>query len=74
LAAGGATPRFHQASRWRGGLAARGARAQQVGAMRRIGFLMPGAENDEQGQLCMGAFRLGLASLGWIEGRNVRID
>jgi putative ABC transport system substrate-binding protein len=48
--------------------------AQQGGAMRRIGVLMPGSENDEQGQLRIAAFPLALAKLGWVEGRNVKID
>jgi putative ABC transport system substrate-binding protein len=50
------------------------ARAQQSGPMRRIGVLMAGAESDDQGQLRIAAFRLGLANLGWTEGRNARID
>ena len=40
------------------------ARAQQSGPMRRIGVLMAGAESDDQGQLRIAAFRLGLANLG----------
>ena len=50
------------------------ARAQQGGPMRRIGALVPGPENDEQEQLRLAAFEQGLAKLGWIDGRDVRID
>jgi putative ABC transport system substrate-binding protein len=38
--------------------------------MRRIGVLSIGLENDP----VLAAFRDGLAKLGWIEGRNLRID
>jgi putative ABC transport system substrate-binding protein len=50
------------------------ARSQQSGPMRRIGVLMPGADSDDQGQLRVAAFRLGLANLGWTEGRTARIE
>jgi putative ABC transport system substrate-binding protein len=50
------------------------ARAQQAGAMRRVGLLLPGTESDGQEQLRLAAFRLGLAKFGWIEGRNARIE
>jgi putative ABC transport system substrate-binding protein len=49
------------------------ARAQQPERMRRIGVLMPTA-NDAEGQARIAAFQRGLAELGWIDGRNVRID
>ena len=42
--------------------------------MRRIGVLMGYAEGDREGQEFVAAFREGLQKLGWIEGRNVRID
>jgi putative tryptophan/tyrosine transport system substrate-binding protein len=42
------------------------ARAQQGDRMRRIGVLMP-FENDQ-------GFSQALADLGWIDGRNVRMD
>jgi putative tryptophan/tyrosine transport system substrate-binding protein len=48
--------------------------AQQPERMRRIGVLMLYPENDPQGQLRATAFRQGLQQLGWIVGRNVRID
>src|SRR6516165_9986226 len=42
--------------------------------MRRIGVLMSLAANDAQGQARLAAFLQGLQQLGWIDGRNVRID
>jgi putative tryptophan/tyrosine transport system substrate-binding protein len=50
------------------------ARAQQAERARRIGVLMAIAENDREGQDRVAAFREGLQKLGWVEGRNVRID
>src|SRR5215470_2784818 len=50
------------------------ARAQQPERMRRVGVLMPGAADDPEFQARMTAFVQGLAQLGWIDGRNVRID
>jgi putative ABC transport system substrate-binding protein len=50
------------------------ARAQQPERMKRIGVLTGGAENDPVAQALIAAFRQGLQQLGWIEGRNVRID
>ena len=50
------------------------ARAQQPGRMRQIGVLMAVPEHDMEYQTYMSAFREGLQKLGWIEGRNVRID
>jgi ABC-type uncharacterized transport system substrate-binding protein len=46
------------------------ARAQQPVGMRRIGWLYVGADNDRVAT----AFRDGLASHGWIEGGNLRVD
>ena len=51
------------------------ARAQQGEQMRRIGLLVGAAEeHDPQSQARIMAFRHGLEALGWIEGRNIRID
>jgi ABC-type uncharacterized transport system substrate-binding protein len=50
------------------------ARAQQPERMRRVGVLMPNAADDPEYQARMAAFLQGLAQLGWIDGRNVRID
>jgi putative ABC transport system substrate-binding protein len=50
------------------------ARAQQGDRVRRIGVLMPFDENDTVGTTRLSAFTRALASLGWIDGRNVRMD
>ena len=49
------------------------ARAQQAERMRRIGVLI-GMADDAEGQARVKALQKGLLELGWIEGRNVRID
>ena len=48
------------------------ARAQSAGGVRKIGVLDSGAAKDEK--LRLTAFRQGLASLGWTEGKNVRFE
>ena len=50
------------------------ARAQQPAQVRRIGVLMPFAEDHPVGQARNAAFLQGLQQLGWTDGRNVRID
>jgi putative ABC transport system substrate-binding protein len=50
------------------------ARAQQGERMRRIGVLMPAAPDDAEVQSWVGAFLQGLAQLGWLTGRNIRIE
>jgi putative tryptophan/tyrosine transport system substrate-binding protein len=50
------------------------AHAQQPKRVRRIGVLMGFAESDQKGQAFVAAFREGLQKLGWVEGRNIRID
>jgi putative ABC transport system substrate-binding protein len=50
------------------------ARAQQPERMRRIGVLLPAAEDDTEFQTWVGEFRQALVLLGWTIGRNVRID
>ena len=50
------------------------ARAQQAERVRRIAVLMNNAEDDPEGQARADAFRQGLQALGWIEGKNLRID
>jgi putative ABC transport system substrate-binding protein len=50
------------------------ARAQQGDRVRRIGVLMWGDENDPVFKTFVAAFIQALAELGWIDGRNVRID
>src|SRR5215207_9671267 len=50
------------------------ARAQQSNPVRHIGVLMSTAEADPEAQARIAAFQQGLQQLGWIVGRNVRID
>ncbi|MGB8102631.1 MAG: ABC transporter substrate-binding protein [Pseudolabrys sp.] len=49
------------------------ARAQQSDRVRRIGVLT-GVADDANSRAMYEAFRQGLQPLGWIDGRNVRID
>jgi putative tryptophan/tyrosine transport system substrate-binding protein len=50
------------------------ARAQQGDRVRRIGLLMPFAENEPVAKSRYSAFTQALADLGWTVGRNLRID
>ena len=50
------------------------AHAQQPERTRRIGVLMSTPADDKEGQARINAFVQGLRALGWIDGRNVRID
>ena len=50
------------------------AQAQQDERMRRIAMLVGSTEDDQAGQTYIAAFRDGLAKLGWVEARNLRID
>jgi hypothetical protein len=50
------------------------ARAQQPGAMKRVGVLTPFAANDAEGQARLTAFAQGLQQTGWTLGQNLRID
>jgi putative ABC transport system substrate-binding protein len=50
------------------------ARAQQAAQVRRIGVLMPFAEDHPVGQARLAAFLQGMQQSGWTDGRNVRID
>jgi putative ABC transport system substrate-binding protein len=50
------------------------ARAQQGERMRRIGVLSILAADDPGGRAYLGAFQQELQQLGWIEGRNMRLD
>jgi putative tryptophan/tyrosine transport system substrate-binding protein len=47
---------------------------QQPERARRIGVLMALAADDPDGQARVAAFLQGLRELGWIEGRNLRLD
>jgi putative tryptophan/tyrosine transport system substrate-binding protein len=49
-------------------------RAQQTDRVRRIGILVPYAEDDPDTKARLAGFRQGLERLGWWEGRNIRID
>jgi putative ABC transport system substrate-binding protein len=49
------------------------AHAQQGERVRRIGVLLSSAD-DQEGQARIAAFLQALQQLGWIDGRNVRID
>ena len=51
-----------------------GALAQQPDGMRRMGALFSMAEGDPEGRARAAALQEGLQKLGWIEGRNLRID
>ena len=50
------------------------ARAQQGERMRRVGALMNREAGDPEGQAYLTAFQHALQQLGWMEGRNLRID
>jgi len=50
------------------------ARAQQGAPVRRIGIFEASAEMDHAVQARWGALRQALEKLGWIDGRNVRLD
>jgi putative ABC transport system substrate-binding protein len=51
-----------------------GARGQQPEPVRRIAVLMTTAADDPEGQARLAAFLQGLQQLGWINGRNARMD
>ena len=50
------------------------ARAEQPERMRRVGVLMPFPETDSVTKASVKAFANALARLGWVEGKNIRID
>jgi ABC-type uncharacterized transport system substrate-binding protein len=50
------------------------ARAQQPARIRRVGMLMNLSESDVEAQRLITAFREGLTQLGWVGGRNLRMD
>jgi putative ABC transport system substrate-binding protein len=57
-----------------GGAAAAWPLVAQAERMRRIGVLNGASPDDTQLQARMSAFVQGLQQLGWVDGRNVRID
>jgi putative ABC transport system substrate-binding protein len=50
------------------------ARAQQSGQARRVGVMIASAQSDPEAQLRARSFEAGLRELGWVEGRNLRLD
>src|SRR5258705_12989589 len=48
--------------------------AQQRERIRRVGVLMANAETDPEFQLYLATFREELQRLGWVEGRNIRLE
>jgi putative ABC transport system substrate-binding protein len=50
------------------------ARGQQGESVRRIGIILPAASDNAEFQTRLAAFHQALEQLGWIIGRNVRID
>jgi ABC-type uncharacterized transport system substrate-binding protein len=50
------------------------ARAQQPAGTQRVGMLINLSETDLEAQRLVKAFREGLIQLGWVDGRNLRID
>src|SRR5262245_56365503 len=48
--------------------------AQPAERVRRVGVLVGAAADDPEFQARMAAFQDGLAQLGWIDDRNLRID
>jgi putative ABC transport system substrate-binding protein len=52
----------------------RAARARQPERVHRVGALFPFSENDPVAQPLVAAFSQALGRLGWIEGKNVRLD
>jgi putative tryptophan/tyrosine transport system substrate-binding protein len=50
------------------------ARAQQPERLRRIGVLLSLEESDPEGKAQLSGFTQGLAELGWIDGRNLRME
>jgi putative ABC transport system substrate-binding protein len=58
-----------------GGVAAWPMAARAQGErMRRVGVLTPMVEGDRESQRRLAAFREGLQQLGWVDGRDFRID
>jgi ABC-type uncharacterized transport system substrate-binding protein len=48
--------------------------AQQPRQVRRVGVLIALAQSDPEAQLRANALEAGLRELGWVEGRNLRLD
>jgi putative tryptophan/tyrosine transport system substrate-binding protein len=50
------------------------ARGEQLGGRRRLGVLMATAADDPESRKRLFALLQGLQQLGWVEGRNLRVD
>ena len=50
------------------------ARPLAAEAQRHVGALINSTDNDPRYQSMLRVFREGLATFGWVEGRNLRID
>src|ERR1700674_2998782 len=50
------------------------ARAQRPERIRRVGVLVPWPENDPVARASVNAFAQALVRVGWVEGKNIRID
>src|SRR5262249_33014208 len=50
------------------------ASAQQTAGIRRVGMLINLSETDLEAQRLVTAFRERLTQLGWVDGRNLRVD
>ena len=50
------------------------ARAQQAAVVRRVGMLSSLVESDAETQALVATLHQALAELGWVDGRNLRID
>ena len=55
-------------------LSSQAASAQNPGGVRRLGVLLSLAESDPEGKAQFSGFTQGLAELGWIDGRNLRME
>jgi len=55
-------------------LSSQAASAQNPGGVRRLGVLLSLAESDPEGKAQFSGFTQGLAELGWVEGRNLRME
>jgi putative ABC transport system substrate-binding protein len=51
-----------------------GARAQQSNRLRLVGVLFAMAPSDPEAEMRVKAFESGLRELGWVEGRNMRLE
>ena len=68
------TARVHHAARRRGGDVAAWGAGAETGRMRRIGVLMPLAENDLETQRRIAAFAQALQDMGWSAGRTLVLE